>query len=339
MRPSPPRSPGGLSGARCASSRSAPAPAAPPRTCCRALPAEGYEYTFTDVSPHFLGRAAEKFAAYPTMDYRTLDIEGDLTVQGFAGEQFDLVVAANVLHATADLRHTFANVASLLAPSGLLAMVEMVRPQRFISITFGLTDGWWKFTDRDLRPASLLLGREGWQAFLAGQGFVDPQVVPPATVTAPSALAVQSVVLAGAPSAGRGELPVGRRHWLILADDGGVGDGVAELIRARGGRATVVPAGSPADGDDVLAVLEAASATGLDGVVHLRSLEATAEAALESARCTSPRRSAATGRRPASGWSRAAPSPPAPSSPMPSRRRSGASAGPSPSSIPNGARS
>ena len=34
-------------------------------TCCRCLPAERVEYTFTDLSPLFLERAAEQFQAYP----------------------------------------------------------------------------------------------------------------------------------------------------------------------------------------------------------------------------------------------------------------------------------
>ena len=66
-------------------------------------PADRVEYTFTDVSPHFLGRAGQKFAALPFVDYRPLDIELRSTDQGFDGQQFDIVIAANVLHATADL--------------------------------------------------------------------------------------------------------------------------------------------------------------------------------------------------------------------------------------------
>ena len=59
------------------------------------LPADRVErYTYTDVSPHFLGRARQKFVQYPFADYRVLDIEGDLAAQGFDGQQFDIVVAA-----------------------------------------------------------------------------------------------------------------------------------------------------------------------------------------------------------------------------------------------------
>jgi NADPH:quinone reductase-like Zn-dependent oxidoreductase/SAM-dependent methyltransferase/acyl carrier protein len=266
------------------------------------LPADNTEYTYTDISPHFLTRAREKFAAHPFVEYRTLDIEGDLGVQGFDGDRYDVVVAANVLHATADLRHTFANVARLLAPGGLLAMVEMVRPQRFISITFGLTEGWWKFTDTALRPSSLLLDRDGWRDFLADQGFVEPRGLPAIGADAPSALAVQAALLAAAPRADDAEqaLPPERRRWLVVGDHGGVGDRFAESIRARGGSAVVGLAGEtfrdlggdrfeldPADPDDwarLVAKLPDGVPDGFpDGVLHLWSLDEPAPDAAASA--------------------------------------------------------
>jgi predicted TPR repeat methyltransferase len=52
---------------------------------------------------------------------RLLNIENDPAAQGFAGRrEFDLIVAANVIHATADLRQTLGHVQQLLAPGGLL---------------------------------------------------------------------------------------------------------------------------------------------------------------------------------------------------------------------------
>src|SRR5690606_817174 len=65
-----------------------------------ALPPNGVSYTFTDVSDFFLGRAQERFAAYPFINYALLDIEQDPAEQGFPSHGFDLIIAANVLHAT-----------------------------------------------------------------------------------------------------------------------------------------------------------------------------------------------------------------------------------------------
>src|SRR5690606_36967160 len=64
------------------------------------------DYTFTDVSPLFTARARARFGAREGVDFRELDLERDPAEQGFSGRTFDVVIASNVLHATADLRAT-----------------------------------------------------------------------------------------------------------------------------------------------------------------------------------------------------------------------------------------
>src|SRR5205085_5444328 len=112
-----------------------------------ALPAARTKYVFSDLSPLFLARAQERMADYPFVDYRILDIERAPDAQGFDSDGFDLVIAANVLHATRDLGETLANVRRLVRPGGELLLLEGTRPQRWIDLTFGLTDGWWRFAD------------------------------------------------------------------------------------------------------------------------------------------------------------------------------------------------
>ena len=80
-------------------------------------------------------------------DKTTLDIERDPALQGLASSGFDIIVAANVLHATADLVQVMKHVRSLLAPGGVLLMIEGVSPEPWVDLTFGLTDGWWRFDD------------------------------------------------------------------------------------------------------------------------------------------------------------------------------------------------
>ena len=74
-----------------------------------------------------------------------LDIERDPQEQGFESGAYDIVIAANVLHATADLRQTMTNVSRLLAPGGLLVLAEAVKTELWTNLTFGLTEGWWRF--------------------------------------------------------------------------------------------------------------------------------------------------------------------------------------------------
>jgi microcystin synthetase protein McyG len=200
-----------------------------------ALPRERTSYTFTDISQLFLDRATGKFRGCPFMRYATLDISRDPAEQGFSKGSFDIIVAANVLHATPDLRATLAHVRSLLAPGGMLLLYEAMSMQRFSDLTVGLTDGWWSFTDGDLRHSYVLLGPEEWTRLLSSCGFSAPTVVPG---QASGALAQQRLVLARA-----AEAPHAATSWLVLADHGGVGTSVAERLRADGDRCVVASAG------------------------------------------------------------------------------------------------
>ncbi len=136
-----------------------------------ALPAERVEYTFTDLSPLFLQRAAETFASHRFVQYKLLDIENDPFSQGFEPASYDVVIAANVLHATADLGRAVSHAQRLLAPSGMLFLLEGVSAERWVDLTFGLTEGWWRFTDTALRPSYPLIDRRAWNELLARLGF------------------------------------------------------------------------------------------------------------------------------------------------------------------------
>ncbi len=127
------------------------------------LPAERTRYTFTDVSPLFLTRARDEFRDYPFASFELLDIEKSPATQGFGERAFDVIIAANVLHATRDLRETLENAVSLLAPGGLLILLEGTARQRWVDLTFGLTEGWWRFDDTVLRPDYPLLSAEKWK--------------------------------------------------------------------------------------------------------------------------------------------------------------------------------
>ncbi|MGB0128119.1 MAG: polyketide synthase dehydratase domain-containing protein, partial [Rhodocyclaceae bacterium] len=82
------------------------------------MPAEYTEYLFTDIGPSMVAKAREKFAGHGFMEFLTLDLEQPPEAQGLAGRRFDLILAANVVHATADLRQTLDRLRGLLAPGG-----------------------------------------------------------------------------------------------------------------------------------------------------------------------------------------------------------------------------
>ncbi|HWL69852.1 MAG TPA: SDR family NAD(P)-dependent oxidoreductase, partial [Geminicoccus sp.] len=133
-----------------------------------ALGPERIDYWFTDVSRSFLEQATSRF---PGMEARLLDIERPLAGQDIPEGQFDLVVAANVLHATADLRQALRHAASALRPGGSLVLLESTTQGGWIDLVFGLTEGWWRFADHDLRHTYPLLTEAAWTSLLAEEGF------------------------------------------------------------------------------------------------------------------------------------------------------------------------
>ncbi len=199
------------------------------------LPADRTAYTFTDISPFFVSKAEQKFSQYSFVRYQALDIEQNPDEQGLKGQQFDVIIAANIIHATADLRQTLAHVRQLLAPGGLLLMLEVVGAQRWVDISFGLTDGWWRFVDHDLRPAYPLLVQQQWLSLLHDSGFVEAAVIPEN-----SAGFIEQAVIAARNASAAVHEPA---NWLIFADQGGVARALAQQLEAQGQNCFLVWAG------------------------------------------------------------------------------------------------
>ena len=204
------------------------------------LPADRTEYTFTDLSPLFLERATERFAAYPFLRRALLDIERDPLGQGFDAGHYDIVIAANVLHATADLRQALSHTRSLLAPGGLLLLLEGVAPERWVDLTFGLTEGWWRFTDTVLRPAYPLIARQAWLELLADLDFTGNAAVP-GDASRSRGGAQQALIVA--------QVPKSVRRWTLLSDRAGVGDALAARLQRRGDQVVSFAAGEPFCGE------------------------------------------------------------------------------------------
>ena len=161
------------------------------------LPSSVDEYVFTDTSEVFLTRAREKFGAYPFLKYAVMDVEKSPAEQGFTPHRYDVVVAANVLHATRSLDETLGHVLSLLAPGGLLALYETTEHPHWFDVSFGLIEGWQRFAD-ERRRDNPLLGRRQWTETLRARGFDDAVAFP--EPGSPAEVLIAGVVLARAPS-------------------------------------------------------------------------------------------------------------------------------------------
>lgn len=135
------------------------------------LPADRSEYVFTDLSPLFLHAAQKRFKEFPFLRTELLDVSKSPLTQGFAAHSFDLLIAANVLHATPRLHDTLTHVRELLKPSGWLMLLEAANPPLWGDAIFTLIDGWWSFEDKELRPDYPLMRRDRWCQVLAESGF------------------------------------------------------------------------------------------------------------------------------------------------------------------------
>ena len=147
-------------------------PALRPHSAC-------VEYFYTDVSASFTHHGRKMFGDdYPFMEFVTLDIESDSLEQDFQPGSVDLVFASNVLHATRRIDDTLHNVRSLLKTGGLIVVNELTCVEDFATLTFGLTEGWWRFEDEALRlKGGPLLGADRWVERLNLAGFTQTQVV------------------------------------------------------------------------------------------------------------------------------------------------------------------
>jgi len=134
-------------------------------------------YLFTDVSELFLDRARERFAEYGFVDYGLYDLEKSPQEQGYAQSSFDVIVSANCVHASTDLRRALKDLRGMLAPGGLLVLVESTVHMFWFDMTTGLIEGWQHFAD-DLRDDNPLLPPEIWTDALRDAGFADAVYAP-----------------------------------------------------------------------------------------------------------------------------------------------------------------
>ncbi|KAH0594700.1 Polyketide synthase [Metarhizium humberi] len=193
-------------------------------------------YTYTDISSGFFSKAQEDFAAYKDrMIYKTLDITVDPAEQGFEHGAYDLVVAANVLHATPDLVATLSNARKLLRPGGFLVMMEFTDKSVLrLGVIIGGLPGWWIGADTG-RKHSPCVSLPEWNDILLGSGFAGIETSTPVLdpVVMPASIIVGQAVdsdlsLLREPTAASPGLGMAKNAELLIV--GGAGAASAKVV-------------------------------------------------------------------------------------------------------------
>jgi acyl transferase domain-containing protein/NADPH:quinone reductase-like Zn-dependent oxidoreductase/SAM-dependent methyltransferase/acyl carrier protein len=249
-----------------------------------------HSYIFSDVSAAFFSGAGQKLAAFPEVEFKIFDLEKPGVEQDLIAGAFDFIIGTNVLHAVSDVRAALRNLHDLLAPGGSLIFMDTATPQLWTETVFGLTSGWWRFTDRDLRPEQPLLERAQWEAVLRETGFSETASLP--GLIGATGGEGQIVLLArkdGQETLTPVEAPLEapeEKSWLVLAEASGLGDALVSRLRKVGARCRVARQGHnfefdgndafrlrPGAPEDWQKLVEACADTWPERMVYLWNLE------------------------------------------------------------------
>ncbi|KAL4866681.1 hypothetical protein BDV12DRAFT_198902 [Aspergillus spectabilis] len=156
------------------------------------------EYRFTDTTTSFLARAEVSFQSYDGLSFGVFDMEQSASGQGYSPE-WDVVMAANAVHATSDIKNTLCNLRSLLKPGGKLLLLEVMRSQLSAGLLMGTFSDYWK-GDHDPeypRRDGPFLSKAMWRDVLPRTGydfnfFLDDYAGDNATTTVLCATAVEA---------------------------------------------------------------------------------------------------------------------------------------------------
>ena len=179
-----------------------------------AVPANRVEYLFTDPSEMSVAHAEARFGSLSVVRCAVFDPGKGIAEQGFAPDQYDLVVAGGPLFAQPDFGQDLAAIRTLLKPGGLLLLM-VPKECGFLDLACGMS-----LSHTSTRVWRQLVLNAGFGEVVS-RGFDDP-------------IAARAAVIAGKPTtATRSPAPreVDPATWLILADNIAV-DPAAAVVRA-----------------------------------------------------------------------------------------------------------
>ncbi|KAI9170607.1 Lovastatin diketide synthase LovF 15 [Paramyrothecium foliicola] len=216
-----------------------------------------FKYTLADNSSANFADMKTRFQDMDNIEYKVLDVSKDPAEQGFKGEenQYDLIVATNVVHATESLSGSLTNIRKLLAPGGRLLLQEINTESKWINCILGFLDDWW-VGEHDGRPDEPYVGPERWEKELKAAGFGAPDLV----MDSPAPHQLSAVMIA------RSEedvSPVVNNNVVVLTHeyDGKAADELCRKLEGHGRTVSKLRFGEemPQGKHDIIALLEEGS--------------------------------------------------------------------------------
>ncbi|MEE9446013.1 MAG: SDR family NAD(P)-dependent oxidoreductase, partial [Cocleimonas sp.] len=146
------------------------------------LPEDQCDYDYIHHDDELLAKAGFDLEPYAFVKTQLLDLSQTIETENCSVQfaTYDIVIAANTLHHSDDLPKAQKNIKQLLAPKGVLLLVER-QSDRFMDITFGLQSDWWIHTSETKNPVPLLMSANEWRNSLKEVGFdqvellIDPE--------------------------------------------------------------------------------------------------------------------------------------------------------------------
>ena len=194
------------------------------------LPAGRCDYFVADIDEAGFERRQAEYAGHAFISTLQLNLDS-MTLNMDDPPQFDLVIANQNLHQAEDVHQILDAIKAMLAPGGLLLMLERC-PDRTADFTDGLRAGWWGGIENRGGVSSRLTPAV-WMDLLETAGFAEVETLrePESGQMASGAFGL----LAIRPNAGfeTKREPDKSACWLLLADNEGESRALASLLQRR----------------------------------------------------------------------------------------------------------
>lgn len=128
-------------------------------------------YTFTDESPFFIERAMSTYKDYANFTAKIFNFNTSPVSQNLPPHSSNLIIAYNTLHRAIDIDKTISHILSMLAPNGVLLMLESTQNSNMELVTTKIFEPEKKYKDLRNSFNKPLIPMKNWKDILVKAGF------------------------------------------------------------------------------------------------------------------------------------------------------------------------